>query len=252
MNRQLELVDALAFYETVDIECKSARGGLPADLWETVQPDRVRLMLPMVSMLPEETLHDLEVRFGAGFHQLDREEIQALVTALVENEVSNQRLQEISLLHPVELTKLLQGLVKKGMLLPDGVGRGTKYRIAGRVGSKASSLLSGESSLHSNMGYLQSVAESEFIAEPTAKMMVLAEPARLHRVSKIQLEQVLLSLCAGRFVTLAALAQAVDRNPESLRQRYLGEMVKRELLELRFPDKITHHQQAYRTKSVTE
>lgn len=228
-------------------------------LLETVQPDRVRLMLPMVSMLPEEALRDLEVRFGESFHHLDREEIQALVTALVETEVTNQRLQEISLLHPAELTKLLQGLVRKGMLMPDGVGRGTKYRIAASVESEINSLHSGEtslhsegSSLHSDRDSLHSGTELEFIGEPTADMMALAEPARLHRLPKAQLEQVLLSLCTGRFVTLAALAKAVDRNPESLRHRYLGEMVKRELLELRFPDRITHHQQAYRAKVATE
>jgi hypothetical protein len=88
--------------------------------------------------------------------------------------------------------------------------------------------------------------------EPTAEMMTLAEAARLQRLPKNQLEQVLLALCASQFVTLAALAKAVDRNPESLRQRYLVEMVKKDLLELRFPDRITHIRQAYRAKVAPE
>ena len=52
----------------------------------------------MVSMLPEASLSLLQEKFGLLFSNLNQEEVQALVTAEIENEVTNQRMQENGLL----------------------------------------------------------------------------------------------------------------------------------------------------------
>lgn len=111
------------------------RAGLASEHWqspilaETLRPDRVILTLPLVSMLPEATLADLRERFGAVFDALDPEEVQVLVTAAIEGEISNQRMQDILALHRVDITRILQGLVRRHFLVADGIGRGARYAL---------------------------------------------------------------------------------------------------------------------------
>src|SRR5438309_2019363 len=45
---------------------------------EQVQPDRVRVILPMVSLIPEDSLRRLRKLFGAKFNRLTSPEVQAL------------------------------------------------------------------------------------------------------------------------------------------------------------------------------
>ena len=98
---------------------------------EKVQPDRVNVVLPMVSLLPEESLQRLRSRFGPKFNRLDGLEVQALVTADLERTVSNRRLQEVCDEHPADLTKLLHNLVARGFLHQDGQKRWASYRLVG-------------------------------------------------------------------------------------------------------------------------
>lgn len=61
----------------------------------------------------------------------------------------------------------------------------------------------------------------------------------------------ILSVCAGEFRTLREIAEALDRDPVSLRIRHVSVMVKAGALELRYADSPNHRDQAYRavTKS---
>jgi ATP-dependent DNA helicase RecG len=83
---------------------------------ETVQPDRVRLVLPMVSLIPPEVEAELRERFGERFAKLDATAVQAVVTASVEGAVTNGRMQEITGAHPKDITMVLQALVREGFL----------------------------------------------------------------------------------------------------------------------------------------
>jgi len=99
----------------------------PPTLQETTQPDRVRLVLPLVSVLPEDSLAELKARFGQRFDGLGPLEVQSLVTALHEGSVSNSRMRLESNEHATDLTKMLQGLVAKGLLDQIGQKRGAFY-----------------------------------------------------------------------------------------------------------------------------
>ena len=209
---------------------------------ETVRPDRVLLALPMVSMLPEGTVEDLRARFGATFEELDRHEVQVVVAAALEGDISNQRLQEILPLHRVDITKLLQGLVRKKLLVPEGFGRWTRYALPGQDGSAAnggSSLVSGGSSLANGGSSLVSGGSSLTSGDMVEKIR------STERAPAAMVEQAIAGLCAETFVPLADLALALNRSPQRMRA-YVGKMVKRGLLELRFPEKRNHPQQACR------
>ena len=92
---------------------------------EKVQPTRVVWVLPMVSLIPEESLERLKNKFGSKFSEFNQLEVQALVTADVEGYVDNARMRQITNRHTADITKLLQNLVSKGLLQQDGQGRWT-------------------------------------------------------------------------------------------------------------------------------
>ena len=68
------------------------------------------------------------------------------------------------------------------------------------------------------------------------------------KVSNILMEETILILCSVQFLTLDQLADLLKRSPETIRTHYLNQMVKRKLLDLKYPDKLTHPDQGYRTR----
>lgn len=76
---------------------------------------------------------------------------------------------------------------------------------------------------------------------------IAALPREKLRVQKEELREVLLNLCSGHYLPLQALAELVNRNPESLRNDYLKVMVREGALTLAFPQTPTHERQAYCT-----
>lgn len=63
-------------------------------------------------------------------------------------------------------------------------------------------------------------------------------------------EDTIIKLCNGDFLTVRNLAELLNRDSNSLLNHYLKDMVASGGLELRFADKPNHPQQAYRTKAT--
>lgn len=219
------------------------------NITEISQPDRVRIVLPMVSMLPEDSLERLREWFGARLDGLGPLELQALVTAEIEKEVSNARMQEVTTEHPADLTRILQGLVVQGLLRQHGQKRGTSYRLQER--SAGDSSRSAPDSAHIS-------GESAHIAEGSAHLdegaapetdpalLAIAQPARKNRHLRPETtRQIVFGLCKGRYLTVKQIALLLDRNPNSLRSRFLASMVREGLLDLRFPQEPNRPDQAY-------
>jgi hypothetical protein len=93
------------------------------------RPSRVELVLPMVSLIPEETLLHLRAMLGVAIDSLTPSELQALATAALENSVSNIRLQELLPDHPVEISRMLTRLCERGLLVSDNRRRWATYRL---------------------------------------------------------------------------------------------------------------------------
>jgi ATP-dependent DNA helicase RecG len=75
----------------------------------------------------------------------------------------------------------------------------------------------------------------------------LAEPARLKgKLPAAEMQALVLSLCDGRWLTSKDLAALLSRDAENLQGRILTGLVKKGLLELRFPDVPNRPDQAYR------
>ena len=207
-------------------------------LRETLRPDRVYLILHTVSIFPTQILEKLKAQFGEVFTLLGQEEVQTLVATVQENKVSNQRLQETLPLHRVDITQMLRGLVQKGMLVASGTGRGTHYHLSQNdqiaLNTDTSSSLSDTSSAITDTSLLR-----------------IAEPARHNkRLPAPEMQQIILQLCQHTFMPIQKLAQLLDREAYNLRNRYISPMVDAGVLELLYPDTLTHRDQAYRRKQV--
>lgn len=84
----------------------------------------------MISLVLPEVEANLTARFGSHFKLLSEDARMALITAESEGAVSNQRLKQMTVMHPADISKLLRQLVNQGYLQSEGVGRGTLYRLA--------------------------------------------------------------------------------------------------------------------------
>jgi ATP-dependent DNA helicase RecG len=228
------------------------RAGWRAQHWrsprleESLQPDRVKLALPMVSLIPDAVDQALRLRFGDRFGALDTTAVQAVVTAQVEGSVTNARMQEITGEHSKDITGVLQTLVRDGLLTQQNQRRWASYRVAG------SSPHLGEDSRHLAGESPQLGENSRHLAEDSRhlnpELLSLAEPARLKaKLPTSEMQTLVLSLCDSRWLTTRDLADLLSRDPENLQRRILTGLVKQGLLELRHPGVPNRPDQAYRS-----
>lgn len=216
-------------------------------------PDRIILALPMVSLVPEEVTEALEERFGGAFRTLGKVEMLALATAVVEGEVTNARMQDLTNDHPDVIRQVLQALCASDFLGASGKGRWTRYRLAGgRTGGlfeplddsshkPADSTHSGGDSTHSEADSSHPEALWEELTG------IAAAVAASKRASAVKVRGTIKALCRQRFLTLDQLARLLARNGPGLRERHLTAMVQSGELLLRFPGAPNHPDQAYRS-----
>lgn len=70
-------------------------------------------------------------------------------------------------------------------------------------------------------------------------------PRKKGRLSPEIMSSVLLDLCEGQYITLNALAKIVDRNSNSIRQRYIKNLIEENRMKMAFPSTPNHERQAY-------
>jgi ATP-dependent DNA helicase RecG len=268
-NRTLQgMFATLGYGEKAGSGIDKIRQGWASQKWrwpqiqELQRPDRVRLVLPMVSLLPEESVG---------------------------------RLRTASSDHPTDITRLLQDLVGKGHLVKDGYGRWASYRLSEKLvrsdrdapgeteilqaGSQhndgssqhndgssqhndgssqhndGSSQHNGGSSQHNggssqhNDGSSQHNDGSSQRTDPVldgAELLAIAAPAREKaRLAPAKMRELIWQLCQIQSLTVSQLAGLLNRHPEGIRNRFLSEMVREGVLLARYPDP-THPEQAYR------
>jgi ATP-dependent DNA helicase RecG len=212
---------------------------------EQMRPDRVCWILPMVSLIPEESLTRLKQAFGSKFNQFTPLEVQALVTADLEQSVDNVRMCRITGEHPADITKMLQHLVAVGALTQQGQGRWTSYQIHHHP---LDSVHSANDSVHSANDSVHSRAHNDPVFDQT--LLEIASLARMNkRLPPSDMEQTILTLCRERWLTRNQLGELVHRNADGLRSRFLSRMIDQGQLRLRYPDKPNRTDQAYTANS---
>lgn len=241
------------------------------ELIEKFSPDQTILVLRMISLLPKETLKELEGRFGDRFSDLSYAQKLALATVAIEGEVSHSRLRWMSDMHPHDLSKELKGLVTEQFLSPSGAGRATIYNFfeprasaLGQLTLDAATIaqpggLSGTPEhLRASSEHLVGRSEhlrasSEHLPEDSEHLRKTSIVAQYigdrKKVPPSVMELVIQLLCADTYLSLKEIASLVHRTPDTLRVHYLNRMVKAGQLESRYPEKPNHPDQGYRTKT---
>lgn len=224
---------------------------------EQINPDQTILRLRMVSLLPEETIAELDMRFGVRFRELPETARMALANVSVEGSVTHARLREMCADHPKDLSKTLAGLVDNGFLVSRGATRGTVYYfpdkvpevIAGEAGDESVEgiLDLSEANLEHSKGNSEhsepSLEHSKGSLEHLRSLAQLIRGSK--KVAQASMEAMILKLCEDQPLTAPQLAGLLGREASSLKNHYLKPMVKSGALKLLFPDKPSHPHQAY-------
>jgi ATP-dependent DNA helicase RecG len=229
---------------------------------ELAQPTRVHWLLPMISLIPEDSLERLRHLFGPRFATFNQDEVLALVTADVEASVDNARLRQITGGHAADMTRLLQGLVAQDTLRQEGIGRWTRYRLPPERDSAQMAQESehkGEDSIHKAAHSVHKEQDSAHKAGDSVQngplseadfqaLCILAAPARQQqRLHPRDMEQIIRQLCRERWLTRRQLGELLNRNPDGIRSRFLTPMVEHGYLRLRYPETPNRADQAYTT-----
>jgi predicted HTH transcriptional regulator len=218
----------------------------PPELQERLEPEQTLLTLRMVSLLPPETLAELDQRFGTRFRGLPENARLAIATTAIEGTLTNDRMQEVTNLHPTDITRLLMGLVKEGLLEAKGAKRGTYYVLSGSDSSDVTGGVFDEaSSQHNEASSQHNGLDSQRKATTALYPPVIEEVREKKRVARDKMEQAILAVCATGYYSGEELARTLNRDSVALKNHYLTRLVREGKLALKFPQQPNHPGQQY-------
>ena len=183
------------------------------------RPDKVELTLPMISLLPDNTVIKLKKLFDGKIETLTQDELTVLVTCYSESEINNTQLQYVVPQHRSDITKMLKKLCNEGFLISAGNGRGTKYHINESEGKVDSS--------ENNM-------ESSGTKVGTSKRLKFEE-----------LQSIIMSI-AEDYITINEIAKKVDRTIDYIANKIIPKMIKNGTIEHLYPGIPNHPKQKYK------
>ncbi len=227
---------------------------MPPEVLETTDPPQVTWTLPFIGIIPQSSAEKLEQLIGSEQYQtLTLAERMILLIAFEKNAISHADIHELlPMLHPSDLTKILQVLVDRGYLLSEGRTRAKKYKLASPTNTRNNSQMSQLSGEMSQLSSEMSQLSSE-MSQLSSEMSQLPESACLVRkklkCKQEELEKAILDLCRNTWTDSYQLAKFLEREKRTL-QRILKTMVLHGLLDARFPQHPSHPQQAYRTRQT--
>ena len=115
-------------FPTILNACKQEQWRKP-DLNENQELREVILNIWMISMYPKSIETELRGLFGLTFNRLSSDECAALSVALVEKELTNERLQTLLDQNSLQVAKILRNLTEIEALVAEQNGRWTTYHI---------------------------------------------------------------------------------------------------------------------------
>lgn len=241
---------------------------------EKTQPDKVELVMPLESLMNNETELELNKRFGHSIlSNLTHYELTALALTLEMGWITNESLRPMVDLHKYDISQLLKGLCKKGLLVPIGVRRGTKYQLADFVEEKVASTSEKDASSKKkdassdkkvagsnqlNLAFVnQGDGDSENGAssnendassnENDASPNENDASSQRKNLKKELLYKEITTYC-GTFKSAVEIARQVGKKYSHIRNRVIPKMIEEGLLIMQYPDNRTHPNQKYRTK----
>ncbi|MDL2222302.1 putative DNA binding domain-containing protein [Parabacteroides sp. OttesenSCG-928-N08] len=200
-----------------------------------LQPDRVKLTLPMFSVIPESVLNELSLIFD-DVSTLSSDELTTLSFCLIEDTLSNHRLQYVLGMHRVDITAMLKSLCNRGYLKSDNNRRWTTYRINKKVATSEKKVATSEKKVATSDQKVatsdQKVATSKYFGK---------------NLKREELDLEILEICRNRYVKRDELSQILGKSEDYLRNKILPKLIKSGKLEKRWPLTHNHPEQGYIT-----
>lgn len=248
--------------------------GWKSSLWRSPfielesQPDRVKLTMPMFSVIPENVLKELKERFN-NVDQLSAEELTILSFSLIEGSISNQRLQYVLNIHSTDISAMLRKLCDYNFLESDNKGRWTTYKLAKKVatlhdkvdtsGTKvdtSGTKVDTSSKKHHNQrsinhGMVDSdtkITNREDKVDTFGNKVDTSRKNISVRLQRSELEELIMDICKGRYVKMEDVAIQIDRSIDYLKNKIFPKMIRDGKLIKKYPYTQNHPEQAYQTK----
>ena len=222
-------------------------------IFERTRPDKVEFWLSMQSLIQPEVLDELNMRLGIEAQKLSAQAQTVLALALTEENITNERLRYALRLHKSDITALLQNMCREGLLLSEGYGRGTRYRLANRItSSNVDSLGSNVDSLGSNVDSLGSNVDSskDDSCADTREYVVSVEAESLLKKMRLRPTEMERLICevASEWRTIQELTQILKKDKSYLRNHVLPPLISKGILEREYATIPNHPNQRYRRK----
>lgn len=226
------------------------------------QPDRLVLELPMFSIIPEETLHELRTMFGNNVDALGKDELSILATCHIEGEISNNRLQYVIDQHRTDITKILQELCKQGYLLSDSKRRWTTYHLNTHFLSdnldtsndKLDTSLPIIDTVTPNSDTSNSMMDTSLPSNDTLTPNLDTSKANLDtnkklpkRLKKEELENLIVEKCKDEYYTISQIAEKTERKASYIQNEILPTLIENGKIVKLYPNIPNHPSQAYKS-----
>ena len=234
---------------------------LAPKLYEDVEKEQTSLEMKMVSLMPEESVSKLTDRFGDTFRSLPELERLILITAITEGTIRHQRITELSLDHPKDISAALAHLVQNDFLVKTGETRGSSYKVNGFQNfAEAPSfdslfqadlpgLLSDKPEKDLNSPVL-GASSPDLKVKLSAVLQTIGRKSMPKKISSEDMKKIIVHLCSDSFVTLKELSEVLNRNSNFLQDTYISDMLRSNILEMKYPENKNHPNQAYKSKKV--
>jgi predicted HTH transcriptional regulator len=210
------------------------------------QPDRIKLTLPMFSIIPEAVLNELSTVFDDVSH-LSADELTALSFCQIEGSISNQRLQYVLNMHSTDITNLLKKLCSENYLESDNNGRWTIYKIKQKVDTSLTEVDTSildvdiQEANNTKVDTLNTKVDTLNTKVDTSDNKVAT------RYTKDELELLIMKVCKHDYLKMDEVANQIGKSVDYLKNKVFPRMIKNEKLIKRFPYTHNHPEQGYKT-----
>ena len=212
------------------------------------QPDRVKLTLPMFSVIPDVVLNNLNAIYD-DVSNLSPDELTVLSFCQIEGSISNQRLQYVLNIHSSDITTLLKKLCDLEYLESDNNGRWTTYKLKLKVDTSNTKVDTSLNDIDNQTLLIEKVDTSDTKVDTTdTKVDTSVEKVAFRtKLSKAQLEEEIMKICKSEYVKMDEVAIILGKSVDYLKNKIFPKMIKDGKLEKHFPFTHNHPEQGYKT-----
>ena len=222
------------------------------------QPDKVELTLKMESVMDENIKNQLISLYGEQILNIGHDKLLILNMTCADGYVTNENLRYTLNIHKSEITELLKDMCNSGLLVAEGYGRGTKYKLPSSSGNVVTSIANMATSIANMATSTANMATSAvYMVTSTANMATsddnMASSDAYNqiiikkRMKPEELEMLIKKKCED-WISLDELSTEINRSPKYLRSVVIPRLIDNETLEMMFPTIPNHPKQKYKLK----